>query len=110
MNATSLPNLFGFFQLKILSHVAVVRNNRNRSCGIQHSPEYEIVWKISLAHLSTVKLTEEFSGGNHQITTSVAFYSSSVLMPLDLALQRVLPPQCPIPVNVYLPKHSICIY
>lgn len=63
---------------------------------VEFNTALSIVWKISLAHLSTVKLTEEFSGDNHQITTSVAFFSSSVLMPLDLALQNLLPPQCPI--------------
>lgn len=70
----------------------MVRNNRNS--GIRHSPEYEIVWKISPPHLSTVKLAEEFSGGDHGITTTAAFCVSSALPSLGLPLQSLLPLHC----------------
>lgn len=65
-------------------------------------PEYEIVWKISVAHLSTVKLAEEFSGGGHGITTTVAFYISSVLPPLGLPLQSLLPPHYVLSISKYI--------
>lgn len=79
MDTAAVPASVCIFLLKKTTFVDVVRNNGN--CGIRHSSECEVVWKISLPHLSTVKLAEEFSGGDHGITSSVAFCISLFYCP-----------------------------
>lgn len=84
------------------TYVALVR--------IWHSSEYEILWKIPLTHLSAVKLAEEFSGGDHGITTAVAFCIFSALPPLGLLFQSLLPPHSvPSTLNISPKTFNVCL-